>query len=184
MEFIQRDNTSLVVIDMQERLLSAIPEDRRENTTKNAVVLIQAAKMLGLPITITEQYPRGLGPTIDRIKESIGEGFSPIEKLVFSCGRSPEFQSALRETKRSEVLVCGIETHVCVLQTVIDLINSGYLVYVPADAVSSRKELDLEKGIDLIDKAGAVVGTTETFIFQLLERAGTEEFKAVSKLIK
>lgn len=184
MEFINRDNASLVIVDMQERLLNAIPEDRRANTTKNAVILIQVAKTLGMPITVTEQYPKGLGHTVSEIEECIGDNFSPIEKLVFSCGRSPEFQTALKETKRSEVLLCGIETHVCVLQTAIDLINSGYLVYVPADAVSSRKELDLEKGISLIEKAGAVVGTCETFIFQLLERAGTDEFKIISKLIK
>jgi nicotinamidase-related amidase len=184
MEFIKRQNLSLVVIDMQERLINAIPEEKRESTIKNAKVLIEAAKTFAMPIAVTEQYPKGLGPTIPEIKDCVGDGFNPIEKVVFSCGRSPEFKSVIEETHKREVLICGIETHVCVLQTCIDMINNGYVVYVPADAVTSRKELDWEKGISLIEKAGAVVGTTETFIFQLLERAGTEEFKKISKLLK
>jgi nicotinamidase-related amidase len=91
---------------------------------------------------------------------------------------------ALKDLGRSSVLLCGVETHVCVLQTAIDLVNDGYRVYVPADAVVSRKELDYEKGIGLMDKAGAIVGTTEAFLFQLLERAGTDEFKQISKLVR
>ena len=184
MEFIEKDKTSLVVIDMQERLMNAIPEDKRESATKNALVLIEASKVMNMPITVTEQYPKGLGPTISDIRDGVGDGFRPIEKVVFSCGRSPEFRSAIEETRRREVLICGIETHVCVLQTTMDLVKDGYKVYVPADAVTSRRELDWDKGISLIEKSGAVVGTTETFLFQLLERAGTEEFKIISKLVK
>ncbi|HEY7535768.1 MAG TPA: hydrolase [Thermodesulfobacteriota bacterium] len=184
MDFIQRDSVSLIVIDMQEKLINAIPEEKRDITIKNSNILIEVAKTLNIPITTTEQYPKGLGPTIPEIKETIGDGFKPIEKLVFSCARSPEFKSALKETQREKVLLCGIETHVCVLQTVLDLINNGYTVYVPADAVTSRKEIDWKIGIKLIDSAGAIVGTTETFVFQLLERAGTEEFKKISKLLK
>jgi nicotinamidase-related amidase len=184
MDFVQRENVSLVVIDMQERLMSAIPEEKRESTMKNAAVLIEVANTFDIPITVTEQYPRGLGPTIPEIKDCLGDGFKPIEKIVFSCARSPEFKSAIEKIHKREALVCGIETHVCVLQTVMDMINNGYVVYVPADAVASRKDLDWEKGISLIERAGAVVGTTETFVFQLLERAGTEEFKRISKLLK
>lgn len=184
MDFIQRDKTALVVIDMQEKLMNAIPEEIRELITKNTGIIIQSAKALGIPITVTEQYPKGLGFTISDIKETIGSDFNPIEKVVFSCARSPEFKSALEETGKKEALVCGIETHVCVLQTVVDLVNDGYTVYVPADAVASRRELDWERGVKLIENAGAVVGTTETFLFQLLERAGTEEFKKISKLVK
>ncbi|MGH7792542.1 MAG: hydrolase [Thermodesulfobacteriota bacterium] len=184
MDFIQKDKTALLVIDMQEKLMKAIPEEIQELITKNAGILIESAKTLGIPITVTEQYPKGLGLTIPEIKEKVGGDFSPIEKVAFSCARSPEFQLALKDTGRKEVLVCGIETHVCVLQTVIDLMNDGYTVYIPADAVASRRELDWERGTKLIEKTGAIVGTTETFIFQLLERAGTDEFKKISRLIK
>jgi nicotinamidase-related amidase len=184
MNFIQRGNVSLIVIDMQEKLINAIPEEKRETTIRNSKILIETAKTLNIPITVTEQYPKGLGLTIPEIKGAIGDGFKPIEKLVFSCARSPEFKSALKETRREEVIICGIETHVCVLQTVLDLINHGYKVHVPADAVTSRKDIDWETGIRLIDRAGAIVGTTEIFVFQLLERAGTEEFKRISKLLK
>ena len=144
----------------------------------------EAAKVLDIPVIVTEQYPKGLGPTVESIKDATGDQFEPIEKVVFSCARSPEFEEILAESNRKEVIIVGVETHVCVLQTSMDLINKGYTVYVPADAVTSRRELDWQRGINLIEKAGAVVGTKETFLFQLLERAGTDEFKQVSKLVK
>jgi len=184
MDFISKENTSFVVIDVQERLMGAMPEDITETNLKNMQILLEAAMILGIPVTVTEQYPKGLGPTIEEIKESVGEGFSPVEKIVFSCARSPEFESAIKSINRDSVLLCGVETHVCVLQTAIDMVNKGYTVYVPADAVISRRELDWEKGISLIERAGAVVGTTETFLFQLLETAGTDEFKQISRLVR
>ena len=184
MDFIKRENTSLVVIDMQDRLMGAIPEETRDVTIDNAITMIEAAKVLDIPVIVTEQYPKGLGPTVESIKDAAGDQFDPIEKVVFSCARSPEFEEKLAESNRKEVIIVGVETHVCVLQTSMDLINKGYTVYVPADAVTSRRELDWQRGINLIEKAGAVVGTKETFLFQLLERAGTDEFKQVSKLVK
>ncbi len=184
MDFLKREDTSLVVVDMQERLMSAMPEIESRLAVKNVKILLEAARILGMPANVTEQYPKGLGPTIEEIKESVGEGFNPIEKVVFSCARAPEFEEVLKELGRSSVLLCGVETHVCLLQTAIDLVNHGYGVYVPADAVVSRRKLDWERGIDLMEKAGAVVGTTEAFLFQLLERAGTDEFKQISKLVR
>ncbi len=184
MDFISRDKLTLVVVDMQEKLMNAIEEKSRERIIKNSQILIETAKTFGIPITVTEQYPKGLGVTIPEIKGTVGDGFKPIEKLVFSCARSEGFKEALRNTDKEEVLLCGIETHVCVLQTALDLIKDGYRVFVPADAVSSRRELDWETGVKFMDRAGAVVGTTETFVFQILERAGTEEFKKISKLLR
>ncbi len=183
MNFINKEDTSFVVVDVQERLMGAMPEDITERNLKNMKILLEAAKVLGIPVTVTEQYPKGLGPTIDEIKDSVDD-FAPVEKVVFSCARSPEFESAIKDLGRGSVLLCGVETHVCVLQTAIDMVNKGYTVYVPADAVISRRELDWEKGINLIEKAGAVVGTTEAFLFQLLETAGTDEFKQISKLVR
>ena len=184
MDFLKKEDSTLLVVDMQEKLMSAMPEIESRFAVKNVKILLEAAGILEIPVSMTEQYPKGLGPTIVEIKESAGDCFHPIEKIVFSCARSPEFMDVLKELGRSSVLICGVETHVCVLQTAIDLINDGYHIYVPADAVVSRKELDWQKGIELMDKAGAVVGTTETFLFQLLERAGTDEFKQISKLVR
>jgi nicotinamidase-related amidase len=184
MDFVARGNSSLVVVDLQERIVNAIPEERRSGVLKNSRILIEAARTLGVPVLATEQYPKGLGPTVPEIKTAIGESFHPIEKTVFSCGRSPEFRAALESTHRQSAVLCGIESHVCVLQTAMDLVNAGYHVYVPADAVASRRELDWQRAIDLLDKAGAIVGTTETFVFQWLERAATDEFRTVSKLFR
>lgn len=183
MDFIKKDDTSFVVVDVQERLMGAMPEDITETNLKNMKILLEAAKILDIPVMVTEQYPKGLGPTIEEIRESIDD-FSPIEKVVFSCARAGEFKSALKSLERSSVLLLGVETHVCVLQTAIDLVNDGYSVYVPADAVVSRRKLDWQKGVDLMEKAGAVVGTTEAFLFQLLECAGTDEFKQISRLVR
>lgn len=184
MDFLKKEDATLVVVDMQERLMSAMPEAEGGIAVKNVKIMIESAKILNIPVQVTEQYPKGLGPTINDIKESVGEGFNPIEKIVFSCARSPEFADALKKSERSSVLLCGVETHVCVLQTAIDLVNEGYRVYVPADAVVSRKEIDWKTATALMDKAGAVIGTTEAFLFQLLERAGTDEFKQISKLVR
>jgi len=140
MEFIKKEDTSFVVVDVQERLMGAMPEEISETNLKNMKILLETARILDIPVTVTEQYPKGLGPTIDEIKESVDD-FSPIEKVVFSCARSPEFESTIKDINRNSVLLCGVETHVCVLQTAIDLINKGYSVYVPADAVQKRRTL-------------------------------------------
>jgi len=184
MDFISRDRAVLAVIDVQERLLGAIPEDRRATLVRNVLIAIDAAQILNIPIIVSEQYPKGLGPTIPEIRQRLGDGFSPVEKLVFSCGRSTEFRAALDATNRREVIVCGVESHVCVFQTALDLMNDGYRVHVPADGIASRRVLDWERAVALMEDAGAIVGTIEMFLFQLLERAGTDEFKAVSKLVR
>jgi len=184
MELLQRSSAVLAVVDIQDRLLPAIPDGARAAVLRNAGILIETARILGVPTLVSEQYPKGLGPTAADIRRSLGDRFAPIEKLAFSCGRSPEFRSALAETHRQSVVICGVEAHVCVLQTAVDLANDGYRVYVPADAVASRRPLDCERGLALMEQAGAMVGTTEAFVFQLLERAGTDEFKQVAKLVK
>lgn len=184
MDFLKKEDTVLVVIDMQERLMSAMPDLNSRVAVRNVRVLIEAAKVLDIPVLVTEQYPKGLGPTIEEVRDSLENGAAPIEKIVFSCARSPEFGDAIKTLGRSSYILAGVETHVCVLQTAVDLVNEGYNVYVPADAVVSRNDLDWQKALDLMGKAGATVGTTEAFLFMLLERAGTEEFKAVSKLVK
>jgi nicotinamidase-related amidase len=180
----RREHAALVVIDMQERLLGAFPEDRGQQVIDRTLLAIDVAKVLGLPIIVSEQYPKGLGPTIAPIRERLGETFKPIEKLAFSCGKSPEFKEAFDATGKKDVLIAGVEAHVCVLQTVNDLIRTGAHVFVASDAVTSRRDSDKAAGLALMDKAGAVVGSAEIFAFQLLERAGTDEFKQISKLVK
>jgi nicotinamidase-related amidase len=180
----RRDHAALIVIDMQERLLAAFGDDQRQAVVDRTLLAIDIALVLGLPVIVSEQYPKGLGPTIAPIRERLGEGFRPVEKLAFSCGRSPEFREALDATGRRDILVAGVETHVCVLQTVNDLIRTGCHAFGMSDAMTSRRDSDKSAGLALMDKAGAIVGTTEIFAFQLLERAGTDEFRKVSKLVR
>ncbi len=184
MNVIRRENAVLAVVDMQERLLNAFEPERRATVVQRAGLAIDAARVLGLPVLVTEQYPKGLGRTVQEIRERLPEGTTPVEKLVFSCSRCEEFRTALDGTHRRDVVLCGVEAHVCVLQTAVDLLREGFRVLVPADAVASRRTLDWRVGLELMRHAGAVVGTTEIFLFQLLERAGTDEFKQIARLVK
>jgi hypothetical protein len=138
--------------------------------------LLQAARILGVPAIVSEQYPKGLGHTAAEVGL---ERERPLEKTVFSAVRAEGFELEGRE----QAIVCGIETHVCVSQTVHDLLARGVEVHVPADAVGSRHAIDYERGLERLERAGAVVSTVEAALFELLERAGTPEFKAVQKLI-
>jgi nicotinamidase-related amidase len=184
MTLVQRSTAVLAVIDVQERLLNALDAGARETLTRNVGILLDAASILGIPVVTSEQYPKGLGPTIAPVRERLGVADAPIEKIVFSCGRSPEYRAAIEATGRRDVLICGVESHVCVLQTAVDLLNDGYSVRIAADAVRSRRDFDWQRSLSVMEQAGATVGTTEMFLFQLLERAGTDEFKQISKLVK
>jgi len=179
-----RDHSVLLVVDIQERLLGAFPEDVRDALVKRSSVLVDAARILGIPIVASEQYVKGLGPTVSSIRDRLPSSVTPAEKTVFSSARSPEFRAALDATGRRQAVICGIESHVCVLQTAVDLAAEGYEVSVAADAVGSRRESDRDRGLALMERAGVLVGTTETFIFRWLERAGTPEFKQIAPLIK
>lgn len=178
---LRRDQAVLAVVDIQERLASVM--EHRERVTARTRLLIEAARLMDIPIVVTEQYPKGLGHTVDEIREVLTAG-SPVEKLSFSCCGEPSFLDALKKTGRKKVILAGMETHICVLQTVIDLLDSGYAVHLVRDAVCSRKKLDWATGLEMAREAGAVVTSTETVLFQLLERAGTEEFRKISKMVK
>ena len=171
----------MVVVDVQERLWPAIFE--RERVVQNGVKLIRGAAILHVPIFATEQYRRGLGATVPEVAAAI-PGFAPLEKLAFSACGADGFVSALRKKKVSEVVLCGIEAHVCVTQTCLDLLEKGFRVFVVADAVSSRTAENYRLGVERMRAAGAVVVSTEMVLFELLERAGTAEFKEVLGLIK
>lgn len=180
----QRGKQALIIIDMQDSFIKLMKEDVFSKVINNIKLLIALAEKLNLPIILTEQYPNGLGRTVTQIQESLAS-YQPVEKLSFSCCGDDGFNQRLKELKTTtEVILSGIETHVCMLMTALDLMASGYKVYVPADATCSQRKLDWEVGLRLMDKADAIVTTTETLIFQLLGKAGTEEFKFISKLLK
>ncbi len=173
MSLLARDRTLLLVVDVQEGFR---PYSSFDGVASSCAKLVQAARILELPSLVSEQYPKGLGHTA----AEVGLEQEPrIEKTVFSAARAEGFDLG----GRTQALVCGIETHVCVSQTVHDLLGQGVEVHVPADAVGSRHELDHASGLERMERAGAVVTSVEAALFELLERAGTPEFKAVQKLI-
>ena len=178
---LRRTAAGLVVVDIQERLLPAIFE--RERVVQNAVRLIQGAVALGVPLFATEQYRKGLGATVPEVASAI-PGFVPMEKLAFSACGAAGFGSALKEKKVSDVLLCGIEAHVCVSQTCLDLLCEGFRVFVAADAVSSRTPENCRIGVERMHDAGAVIVSTEMALFELLGQAGTEEFRQILALVK
>jgi nicotinamidase-related amidase len=173
MSLLDRERTALLVIDVQEGFR---PYASFAGVAESCAKLVQAARILDVPRLVSEQYPKGLGHTAPEVGL---QDEKPIEKTVFSAARADGFDLG----ERDQAIVCGIETHVCVSQTVHDLLGKGVEVHVPADAVGSRHEIDYERGLERMERAGAVVSTVEAALFELLERAGTPEFKAVQKLI-
>jgi nicotinamidase-related amidase len=179
---LERLRTSLVVIDVQEKLFPHI--DGHGALEEALVKLVRGAHVLDLPMIVTEQYVKGLGPTIAPVREALGPAYAPIEKMSFSSARDNSFLDALARLERPHVLVCGIEAHVCVYQTAIDLLDRGYHVHVVTDAVGSRSPRNLELAIRRMEQGGALSTSSEMCLFELLEVSGTAMFKAVSKLVK
>ncbi len=149
----------------------------------NIEVLIAAADIYGLPVLLTEQYPQGLGATLQSIRSPLRE-VTPLEKMSFSCYGVADFRKQLEAKRVRDILLVGMETHVCILQTTLDLVSNRYHVFVPADAVCSRSKQNWERGLELIRQAGGVIGSTEIFIFMMLGEAGTERFRKLSKLVR
>jgi nicotinamidase-related amidase len=178
---LQKKQTALLIIDVQEKI-NAVMLDR-EYLLKNTIKLIKGCKILGVPIFMTEQYPKGLGPTEPEIKEALGD-ISPMQKMTFSCCGVDGVLSILKKKNIKQVVIGGIEAHVCVQQTALDLLANGYQVHVIRDAVSSRKTTDAEAALARLQTAGAVISTVEAALFELLERAGTPQFKEISQLVK
>ena len=173
MSLLKRDDAVLVVVDVQEGFRSYASFDAVAQACSK---LVSGARILAVPRIVSEQYPKGLGHTAPELGL---EDEPRIEKTVFSAVRADGFDLG----GRTQAIVCGIETHVCVSQTVHDLLDQGIEVHVPADAVGSRHQLDYERGLERLERAGAVVSTVESILFELLERAGTPEFKQVQRLI-
>jgi len=179
---LDRKHSILSIVDIQEKL-AAVMSDRAV-VTEATKKLIVAAKRLDIPMLVTEQYPAGLGLTETELADAMGDAYKPIEKLAFGCGGEPAYLDALADTGKAQVLLCGMETHVCVLQTCMQLLDNDYVVHVAADAVCSRRADDKAAAIATMRQAGAVVTTVEAAVFQWLECAGTPEFKDLIKLFK
>ncbi len=179
-----RTATALLVIDMQERLGAAMPDKPFEQAVANTVRLIEAAKAFDLPILLTEQYPKGLGPTVPEILEALPESAERIEKTCFSCAELEAVRDPLETNHRRQLVVVGQETHVCVFQSVRDLVEMGWFVHVVRDACVSRRKENWQLGLDLMHGLGATVTGTETVIFDLLQGADHPAFKHLSKLIR
>jgi nicotinamidase-related amidase len=171
------ERTTLIVVDVQEGFRKAIPDFDR--VAKATATLIEGAEAIGIPVVVTEQYPKGLGKTAAEIAEHLPQGTKPLEKVCFSATDAEGFDLGGRD----QALVSGIETHVCVNQTTLDLLGSGVEVHVAEDAVGSRFEENKRVGLHKMERAGAVLTSVETALFELLGKAGTDEFKRVQKLV-
>lgn len=178
---ILKEESAGLIVDIQERLFPHIYE--HENIEKNTQILIQGLKILEVPIIVTEQYRKGLGLTIPSIANSL-ESHESIEKMSFSCCDNENFEAELERFNKKNVIIAGIETHVCVLQTVVDLIIAGYQPVVVEDCVSSRKERDKNIAIERMRQEGAIISSYESILFELARVSGTASFKAISKLVK
>jgi len=178
---LRKDDTLLVIVDIQTKLLNVMFE--KERLISSCRKLIQAGKLLGIPMVMTEQYPEGMGRTDPKISELLQDA-GIIEKLSFSCCEVEEFNQKMAGFGKKQIVMIGIESHICILQTVHDLIQQGYFLYIPYDGVSSRKEGDYKNALERMSQAGAVIGSVESAVFELMEKAGTPIFRQISKLIK
>ncbi len=175
------DKCILLIIDIQEKILPVIKDNQQ--VVSNTLKLIKGFKVLNIPVFYTEQYPKGLGHTLIEIKNELGNS-ELFEKMSFSCIGANNLFIRLNELKRNQIIVCGIEAHVCVQQTVLDLLANDYQVNVAADAVSSRKEKDYSVALKRMENHGAEITTTESILFELLNICGTDQFKQISKIVK
>jgi nicotinamidase-related amidase len=177
-DLMNRSDTGLLVIDVQTKLMDKMAD--RDAVVANVIRLIEAAKVLGLPIQATEQYPKGIGPTVPELIDRLPDR---PEKLTFSCCGLPAVAERFRARGVCKVLLAGIETHVCVQQTAFDLLAQGFRVYLAADAMASRKPTDRDLALRRMERAGMTITSTEAALFECTEVAGTPEFKQVSRLV-
>jgi len=180
---LQAEHCALIVVDIQEKLLP--PIFNNDELVKNSQLLVRLANILKLPMIVTTQYVKGLGPTVPQIASLLANA-QPIDKMQFGCFGSNEFRSALKAMpgNRNTLLVCGMEAHICVMQTVLGALNDGYLVHVASDAIGSRVRWNWDIGIDRMRAAGAVISTTEMMIYELLHASGTPQFKEMLPYLK
>jgi nicotinamidase-related amidase len=180
---INRENSALIVIDIQERLFVAMEEKIQNNILKNTGILIETANVYDIPIIVSEQYKKGLGPTMKELAEKINDT-EFLEKLHFDCMKDESLKKTIFSTEKNTLIIAGMETHVCVFQTALTLLKSGKNVIIASDAVGSRRKHDWKTALSALSAAGAVICPTETISFMILEKAGTTEFKKLAPLFK
>lgn len=181
-QILSKSSAILVVIDMQEPFLRPIFE--RDRVVRQVRLLMEAARALDVPTVATLQYAEKMGGCIPEIAELLPSGTPPFDKLAFSCADNEEFRLAVQSEGRSQILLCGIETHICVNQTAHDLLHAGYQVHIASDAVSSRSEFNSNQGLQRMAAAGAVITNAESALYEMLGRSGTTEFKRILPLVK
>jgi len=184
---LEPSRAALLIVDIQERLAAAMPEKVLAQVERNVGILCEMARQFDMPIVLSEQYPKGLGKTVAAVEQALaasGDRVRRFEKLDFGVVAAPEFGPIWKELGRAQWIVTGMECHVCVYQTARQLVEHGAAVYLPADAVLSRRKANWEVGTGLISRAGAILTSTEALVFDALGRAGTPEFKTLSKLLR
>jgi nicotinamidase-related amidase len=180
-ELLDRNRSALLLIDFQERLFPHVHEYQR--VLSRVDLLLFAANLLQVPVLVTEQYPRGLGKTIEEIRNALPHSH-PLEKMDFSCVPALGFRERLSSLHRDQIVLAGIEAHICVAQTALDLVAQGEQIFVVADATASRRLLDAQTAMQRLERSGATIITAEAVVFEWLRRAGTEEFKALQPKLK
>jgi nicotinamidase-related amidase len=181
MSLMKREDTLLVIIDCQTKLMPAIKDN--DEIEETVVKLTKGAQVLGLPVIVTQQYTKGLGPTLDSINEVLGE-YEHVEKTTFSAMGAPEFVERIKAAGKKNILMTGVETHICVQQTTLELLEAGYNVYLIEDCVGSRRKSDKKAACRRMEAAGAVVTTYEAALYEVLKGAKEEGFKAISAIVK
>ena len=177
--------SALMIVDVQAKLAAAMKKETMDRLVANTCVLLEAARLLAIPVIVSEQYPKGLGPTVEPIAERLRSmHIDPIDKMTFDASAEPRVGRLLAELSPQAVVVAGLESHVCVFQTVREIVRRGIEVHVVADAVASRSEVNRLLGLALCESAGGFATPTEAVVFDWLERAGTDEFKALSRLLR
>lgn len=179
---INPESTLALIIDIQEKLVPVI--EYRETLIHNNQILIKGLKTLGIPMVATQQYTKGIGMTVEPIQTAISDDFQYLDKLTFSCYDDEAIQEKIKSFHKKNIIICGIEAHICVLQTVIDCLAEGYKVFVVEDCISSRKGNDKRIALQRMLQEGAFITTYESILFELTRKAGNDQFKIISKLIK
>jgi len=177
------DNSLLLVIDIQSKLVAAMPENDADQMIDNSGRLIEAAETLDIPVLLTEQYPKGLGPTDHQLTEKLDQDTATFEKTGFSCLAADGFSEALEQSGRKQIIIIGLETHVCIIQTALELLNSSYQVHVVEDAVCSRKTEHKLFALQRMQQQGATITCHESVLFEWLKNSNHPAFKSISRLL-